>query len=199
MNETFPYLRLLLLTLLLSLGVAGCSKAAEEPPLKGSTIGGAFTLTDQNGRSVSDRNFAGRYRVVYFGYTHCPDVCPTDLLTISQALAAFEKSDPSRAAKVQPIFISVDPERDTPPMLKQYLASFHPRLIGLTGTPGQIDAVAKRFVVFHQKGEVQPGGGYAVDHSRMVLLMGPKGEPLALLPDDKGPAAMAAELDKWVA
>src|SRR6476646_3488168 len=107
MNERAKPLAFLM-PLLLLLAPAACSKAPE-PPLAGAAIGGPFALVDQNGRAVSDRDFAGRYRIVYFGYTHCPDVCPTDLATISQALNLFDKKDPARAARVQPLFISVDP------------------------------------------------------------------------------------------
>jgi protein SCO1/2 len=197
MNESARSPLKLLLSLLLAAQAAACGKA-EEPPLAGAAIGGPFALTDQNGRRVSDADFAGRYRIVYFGYSHCPDVCPTDLATISQALAGFEKSDPKRAARVQPIFVTIDPERDTPAELKLYLANFHPRLIGLTGSPAQIADAEKKFVAYARKGPVQPGGGYAMDHSRQIVLQGPKGEPLALLPDDRGPQAMLAELERWV-
>ena len=197
MNESAISPGKMLLALLLALAPAACGKAPE-PPLAGAAIGGPFTLVDQNGRKVSDRDFAGKYRIVYFGYTHCPDVCPTDLATISQALKLFEKQDPARAARVQPLFVTVDPERDTPAALKEYLRAFHPRLIGLTGTPAQIADAEKNFVVYARKGDVQPGGGYAMDHSRQIVLQGPMGEPLALMPDDQGPQAMAAELTKWV-
>ena len=199
MNERARPRILPTLSLLLGLlaPLAACGQP-EDPPLKGATIGGPFTLTDQNGRRVGDRDFAGRYRVVYFGYTHCPDVCPTDLLTISQALARFEKADPAQAARVVPIFVSIDPERDTPAVLKQYLASFHPRLVGLTGTPAEIAAVAKEYVASYSKGPVQPGGGYAMGHTRQTLLMNPAGAPVALLPVDEGAARTQAELARWV-
>src|SRR3954447_19082113 len=197
MNESAASPLKLLLSLLLVLAPAACGKV-EEPPLAGAAIGGPFTLVDQNGRAVVDRDFAGRYRIVYFGYTHCPDVCPTDLATISQALTLFEKQDAARAAKVQPLFITVDPARDTPATLKEYLRAFHPRLLGLTGNAAQIADAERKFVVYARKGDVQPGGGYAMDHSRQIVLQGPKGQPLALLPDDQGPQAMAAELAKWV-
>jgi protein SCO1/2 len=181
------------------LAVPACSpKAAQEPPLKGAHIGGPFALTDQDGRAVTDRSYAGRYRIVYFGFTHCPDVCPTDLASIGQGLARFEKSDPARAAKVQPLFITVDPARDTPAVIKEYVAAFHPRLVGLTGTEQQIAAAAKSYGIYFGKGAVQPGGGYAVDHSRTALLMGPDGAPIAVLPQEGGGAAIAAELEKWV-
>jgi protein SCO1/2 len=196
MNERAKALTFLL-SLLLAAPLVSCGPA-QPPPLAGAAIGGPFTLVDQNGRTVTDKDFAGRYRIVYFGYTHCPDVCPTDLATISQALSLFEKSDPKRAARVQPIFITVDPARDTPAELKEYLRAFHPRLLGLTGTPAQVAAAEKAFVVYAQKGDVQPGGGYAMDHSRQIVLQDPAGKPLALLADDQGAQAMAAELARWV-
>ena len=197
MNESAASIAKLLLSLLLALAPAACGKAPQ-PPLAGAAIGGPFTLVDQNGRTMSDRGFAGRYRIVYFGYTHCPDVCPTDLATISHALTLFEKRDAARAARVQPVFVTVDPARDTPAVLKDYLRAFHPRLIGLTGSAAQVADAEKKFVVYARKGDLQPGGGYAMDHSRQIVLQGPDGEPLALLPDDQGPQAMAAELARWV-
>jgi protein SCO1/2 len=197
MNERAKKLAFLTSLLLIAAPLAACGKA-EPPPLAGAAIGGPFTLVDQNGRTVSDKDFAGRYRIVYFGYTHCPDVCPTDLATISAALSAFEKSDPKRAGRVQPLFITVDPERDTPAMLKEYLRAFHPRLLGLSGSAAQVADAEKKFVVYARKGDVQPGGGYAMDHSRQIVLQDPDGKPLALLADDQGPQAMAAELARWV-
>src|SRR3954452_5260516 len=119
---------------LAALALAACSAGPGDPPLQGSRIGGPFALVDQDGRAATDRDFAGKYRIMYFGFTHCPDVCPTDLAAIGQALRRFEKSDPARAARVTPIFVSVDPARDTPAVLKEYVAAFHPRLVGLTGT-----------------------------------------------------------------
>jgi protein SCO1/2 len=198
MNETAKSRILLILSLLLGLALAACSGASEQPPLQGARLGGPFSLTDHNGKAVSERDFAGRYRIVYFGFTHCPDVCPTDLMVIGQALTRFEKQDPERAAKVQPLFITVDPERDGAAAMKAYVAAFHPRLIGLTGSPEQIARVAKAHGVYYAKGPMQPGGGYDVDHSRLAMLFGPAGEPIALLPYEKGAAAVAAELDRWV-
>jgi protein SCO1 len=198
MNET-PKPRLTaILCLLLGLALAGCSAGSGEPPLKGAAIGGPFTMTDQDGRIVTDRDFAGRYRIMYFGFTHCPDVCPTDLAILGQALRRFEKSDPAPAARVVPIFVSVDPERDSPAVLKDYVADFHPRLVGLTGTPQQLADMARRYGAYYGKEPAGPGGGYNVNHSRIAELIGPKGEPIALLPYDKGAEAVAAELERWV-
>ncbi len=196
MNET-ARLRLLP-ALFMALGLAACSPAAEAPPLKGARIGGPFTLTDQGGREVSERDFAGTYRIVYFGFTSCPDVCPTDLQRIAQALRALEKSDPRIAAEVQPIFVTVDPERDTPAVMKRYVSAFHPRIVGLTGTPEQVADAARRYGIFYAKEEQAGAGGYTMSHNRIVYLFGPKGEPIAILPHDEGVAAIAAELRRWV-
>lgn len=187
-----------ILSLLLALALAACSGGNGEPPLKGAAIGGPFTLTDQDGRPATDRDFAGRYRIMYFGFTHCPDVCPTDLAILGQALRRFEKSDPGRAARVVPIFVSVDPQRDTPAVLKEYVAAFHPRLIGLTGTPQQVADAIRKYGAYGEKEIPEAGGGYNVNHSRLAELIGPEGEPIALLPYDKGAEAVAAELDRWV-
>ncbi|WP_231639068.1 SCO family protein [Sphingomonas profundi] len=189
---------LLLAALLASCGLAGCQQRAADPPLAGARIGGPFSLIDQDGRAVSDRQFAGRYRLVYFGYTFCPDVCPTDLQTLMKGLTRFEAQDAARAARVQPIFVTVDPERDTPAVLKAWVAAFHPRLIGLTGTPAQIAAVAKEYAVYYKKVETPGTASYLMDHARQAVLFGPQGEPLALIPQDDGPEAAAAELAKWV-
>jgi len=198
MNETrFPCLRPILF-LFLGLALAACSGAAEDPPLKGATIGGPFTLTNQDGRQVTERDLAGKYAILYFGFTHCPDVCPLDLAVIGQALRRFEKSDPARAARVAPIFVSVDPERDTPAVLREYVAAFHPRLIGLTGTPKQVADMVKSYGAYGAKEDPQAGGGYNVNHSRIAELIGPDGKPIALLPYDKGAEAVAAELERWV-
>ena len=196
MNETS---RMPLFALLLALLLAACSSGGEDsPPLQGAKLGGAFTLTNQDGRQTTDKDFEGRHRLVYFGFTYCPDVCPVDLQTIGQAMRRLEKSDPALAERVQPIFISVDPERDTPAVLKQYVSAFHPRLIGLTGTSEQVADVAKKHGIFFQKEDESGSGDYMVNHSRMALLFGPKGEPIAIVPHDKGPDAIVDELKRWV-
>jgi protein SCO1/2 len=117
---------------------------------------------------------------------------------VGAGLKQLEKKDPKRAARVQPIFVTVDPERDTPALLKSYVANFHPRLIGLTGSVEEIAAAKKEYAAWSEKGEMQPGGGYNVNHQRNVYLMDPAGEPVALIPHDEGVEAAAAELDKWV-
>ena len=186
------------LALLAALLLGACSSEAEAPPLQGAAIGGPFTLTSHEGREVRDADFKGRYRLIYFGYSYCPDVCPVDLQQIGQGLRTFERRDPDRASRVQPIFISIDPERDTPAALKPYVAAFHPRLIGLTGSPEAVKNVAKSYgIYFARQGEAGKES-YLMDHSRTALLFGPKGEPIAIVPHDQGADAIAAELARWV-
>lgn len=199
MNESAKIRLTLIFSLLPALIAGGCSsQVAQKPPLDGARIGGPFVLTAQNGKTIRNNDFDGKYRLVYFGYTYCPDVCPVDLQLIGQGLRSFEKSDPARAARVQPIFISVDPARDTPAVLKDYVAAFHPRLIGLTGTEAQVAGVAKGYGVYFAAAKTEGAGEYLVDHSRIVFLMGTKGEPIAIVPHDKGADAIASELDRWV-
>ena len=185
---------------LLLLLAAACSPgapASQRPPLEGARIGGAFALTDQNGAARTDRDFAGKWRIMYFGYTFCPDVCPVDVQNIAAGLKLFEKADAARAAKVVPIFVTVDPARDTPPVLRQFVAAFHPRLVGLTGSDAAIDAVAKEYGVYHAIG-AKSEGGYMVDHSRQAYLMDPAGKPIALVPAEGSPQGVADTLATWV-
>ena len=192
----------LIATLALSLLLTGCDSgpgnAPAEPPLAGSRIGGPFTLTDKNGNSVQWSDFEGRYRIVYFGYTYCPDVCPLDVQSMMKGFRQFAKNQPRLAEQIQPIFISIDPERDTPQVVGEFASAFSDKLLGLTGTPEQIGQAANAFSVYYAKGEISPGGGYLMDHSRATYLMGRKGEPIALLPVDKGPQAVAGEMAKWI-
>lgn len=203
----------LLFTALLALGatLGGCSAgsadpAAEEPPLTGARIGGPFTLTDQRGNSVSDTDFRGRYRLIYFGYSFCPDVCPVDMNRLMLGLRQFERSDPARGRRIQPIFVSVDPERDTPEALAPFAAQFHPRLLALTGTPQQVRTAADAYLVRYSRQQGSRPDAYLVAHTQLAYLMGPEGQPLALLPiddpatpaDEGAPDLVAAELDRWV-
>ena len=188
-----------LLPLLLLLSLAACQQQpATPPPLAGARIGGPFALTDGDGRPFTDRNLKGRYAIMYFGYTFCPDVCPTDMAAIGAGLKQVEKSDPETAAKVVPVFVSVDPERDTAPVVKAFAAAFHPRAIGLTGSPAAIKQVAKEYGVFYGRGETSPGGGYLVNHSRAAYLMDPQGKPVAMVEQDAGPARVAEIIRQWV-
>ena len=143
-----------LAALLAALLLGGCRADPGPPPLDGATMGGPFTLTSHDGRRVSESDFAGRYRLVYFGFTFCPDVCPTDLQVLAAGLRRFEASDAERAARVQPLFVTVDPARDTPEALRAYVANFHPRLVGLTGSEEEIARVARAYGAFEREGHL---------------------------------------------
>jgi protein SCO1/2 len=204
MNNITNNVKMILTAGLLAL-VAACNPAPggstsvdAEPPLAGARIGGPFTLTNQDGGRTSEAQFKGQYRILYFGYSYCPDVCPVDLANIMLGLKQAEKENPALAKKVQPMFISIDPERDTPAVLKQYVSAFHPRLIGLTGTPEEIAAVAKKYLIVYNIRKDEGSSEYLVDHSRQAYLFGPDGEPLALLPFDGTPRQVADEIARWV-
>lgn len=199
------YLTRLFSSLLLAAGIivslAACSPQTgsqpEPVPLEGAAIGGDFTLVDKDAKPVSWANFRGKYSIFYFGYTFCPDACPLDVQAMMQGFAQFEKARPDLASKVQPVFVSIDPQRDTPMRVGEFASAFSPRLMGLTGTAEQVDQAAKAFVAYYTRGE-ETGGGYLMDHSRVAYLMAPDGAPMALLPIDDSPEAVAAELEKWV-
>jgi cytochrome oxidase Cu insertion factor (SCO1/SenC/PrrC family) len=150
-----------------------------------TTVGGPFRLIDSHSRTVTDEDFRGRYLLIYFGYTGCPDVCPTTLASVVQALGLLGK----RAAAIQPIFITVDPAHDTPSVMRNYVADFSPRLIGLTGTPAELDAAEK---AYHVTVEVTPAG---INHSAVLYLMAPDGHFLAPLPADSSAAVIAKDLN----
>ncbi len=200
MNKSlFRVLPLAAAVLLAACGPQGGSSAPEiEPPLEGASIGGDFTLVGKDGQPVSWSDFDGQWRIVYFGYTFCPDVCPVDAAAIGQGLRQFEKDNPELGKNVTPIFVTVDPKRDTPEVVGEFAANFHPRMVGLTGTQEAIDAAAKKFVVYYEIGEPSEGGGYLVNHTNQTVLFDPDGEPVALLPTDMGGPAVAEELAKWV-
>ena len=186
-----------------SLSLAACSPGASQPPLEqaplaGASIGGDFTLTGEDGQPVSWSDFKGKWRVVYFGFTYCPDICPTDLQRSSQGLKLYAKDHAALAAQIQPIFVSIDPERDTPEVVSEFTNAFSKDLLGLTGTPEQIAAVAKAFGVYYGKLESNPDGAYMMTHSNFSYLFDPAGNPVATLPTDQGAEAVAAELAKWV-
>jgi protein SCO1/2 len=155
------------------------------------TIGGPFKLVNGQGKTVTDRDFRGRYLLVYFGYTFCPDVCPTTLNQMADALDALG----SKGAEVQPLFITVDPKRDTPQVIGQYVANFSPRLVGLTGTPEEIAKVAREYRVYYaiHKNAEQPAD-YTVDHSSILYLMSPSGAFIAPIRADQSGADMAKDI-----
>jgi len=137
------------------------------------TVGGPFTLAAPDGETVTDQTYRGKWLLIYFGYTSCPDSCPTALLEIADALAKLGAD----AAKVQPIFITIDPQRDTPEVMGEYTQSFDPRIVGLTGTPQQIDSVTQAYGAYFMQRQTGPGArDYLMDHSIYIYLMNPHGE-----------------------
>jgi len=157
-------------------------------------VGGPFTLTDQDGNQVNEEILKGHLNVIYFGYTYCPDVCPTTLQEITQALDLMGED----ASQVQPIFITVDPERDTSEVLKEYVSWFHPALIGLTGSTDEIEAVKKAYKVYSAKApqeDDETGQNYLVDHSSITYVMGPDGSFLTHFAYGTTPEDMAKALE----
>ena len=192
---------ILSLSLALMLPLGGCDIAdpVGPPPLEGAAIGGPFELVGGDGETVRWSDFDGQYRTIYFGFTNCPDICPTDMQRTMQGYHKFAESHPELAAKVQPIFVSVDYGRDTPETVTEFAAAFSDHLLGLTGSKEQLDQATKNFASPYT---VDPTGGadgsYEVTHYSYSYLFGPDGEPITTLPTDLGADAVAAELAKWV-
>jgi protein SCO1/2 len=164
-------------------GVAGTALA--------SAIGGVFELLDQNGKTVTDADLKGKWSLIYFGYTHCPDACPTALNDISIALSEL---GPKRDA-VRPVFITVDPERDTPEALKAYVTSFDAPILALTGTPDQVAKAAKAYRVYYAK-HPEAGGNYSMDHSSVIYVMDPDGRFTASFTHESAPEQISERLKK---
>lgn len=157
-------------------------------------MGGPFTLTDETGNQATQEKFAGKHALVYFGYSFCPDVCPTGLQTISAGIDQLGED----GSKVVPVFISVDPERDTPDQLRQYTALFHDRMEGLTGSKEQIDAVAKQFRVYYALRKDEDPENYPVDHSSFTYLMSPDWKLIAVFSHQVTPDQIANALKKLI-
>jgi protein SCO1/2 len=158
-----------------------------------SAIGGPFTLTDQNGKTITDKEMTGRPFLVFFGYTHCPDVCPTTLFELSEMMHALGKD----ASRTSALFITVDPERDTPAAMKDYLSSFDPHLIGATGDRKEIDAAEKAYRVYAKKVPTE-NGDYSMDHTALVYLMDKEGRFVAPFSLKRSPQAAADDLRKYM-
>ena len=159
-------------------------------------IGGPFNLVDHTGQHVTDKNFQGRYLLVFFGYTFCPDVCPSGLTVISAALDKLGKD----GDQITPVLITIDPARDTPEKLAAYVKSFHPRLMGLTGSAEEIAAVVKAYRVYAKKvPDERSPADYTMDHSSIVYLMGPGGGLVAFSPETTKADVLADQLRKGLA
>ncbi|MCC6780487.1 MAG: SCO family protein [Hyphomicrobiales bacterium] len=158
-----------------------------------ASIGGPFTLTDQNGKQLSDRDLKGKPFLVFFGFTHCPDVCPTALFEVSEIMRALGPD----ADRTRALFITVDPERDTPAVMKDYLSSFDPHLTGLSGDPDALAVVAKAYRVYYKKVPLEQGG-YTMDHTAIVYLMDKEGRFVAPFSLKRTAEAAAADLRRYL-
>ncbi len=168
--------------------------ALEGRPEQGRpAVGGPFELLDGEGRKVTERDFRGRHMLVYFGYTFCPDVCPTTLFNASQAL---DEIGPALASRVRLVFISVDPERDTPEVVKEYAGHFHAGTVGLTGAPEQVTAAARSFRIYYRKAAPEEDGDYLVDHSSILFLMDGEGRYVTHFSHEATADDMAAALKR---
>lgn len=161
-------------------------------------VGGPFTLTGVDGRPVSDETFRGKYMLIVFGYTFCPDICPVSLLTVGRALDDIAAESPERVAKVAPIFITLDPERDTPEAVGRYLKSFSGRFTGLSGSPDEIRHVAMSYGVRYEKVEDEMMNDYLIDHSISILLMDPSGGYLTNFSPRTPPYLLAEGLERFL-
>lgn len=184
----------LLTALLILIGIGSARADTVFPP---NLFGGPFSLTDERGNTVTSSDFQGQFMLIYFGYTFCPDICPGDL---SRLATALDDTPPGIIDKVQPIFITVDPERDTPDIAGPYAAAFHPKFLGLSGDP---DAVKQAVIAYRvHRAKVFPEGAapedYLVSHSPNAYLMGPDGGFLTLFPHDSAPSAIAAAITTYV-
>ena len=168
--------------------MGGVSKVAQP-----AAIGGPFQLTDQHGKAVTDKNLKGKPTLIFFGYTHCPDVCPTSLFEISEVLRAMGKD----ADKVNAVFISVDPERDTPATMKDYLSSFDPHLEGLSGDPAETAKVITSYRVYAKKVPTKDGD-YTMDHTALIYLMDRDGRFVSPFNMKRTPEEAAAELKRYL-
>ncbi len=180
-----------ILTLLFSLWLAAGSAAAAAD---GPQIGGPFTMTDMHGEGVTEQSYQGKYLLVFFGFTHCPAVCPTSLLSIAHALDALGGD----ADKVQAVFVTVDPARDTPEVLAKYVANFHPDIVALTGSDAQVEAIAQAYRVYYARVDVPDSeAGYLMDHSAAIYLMGPDGRYLTMLRHNAEPGDIAGAVREY--
>jgi protein SCO1 len=181
-----PLLMVAVMAMSLLAAVEQSSSQTAMPP-EGSTID--FALTAADGSAVTERTYRGKWLLVYFGYTFCPDVCPITLMEIAGTLAALGQ----HAEAVQSLFVTVDPKRDTPEILSEYVRSFDPRILGLTGTPPQIAAAAKSFNVFYERRDTDDGG-YVYDHTTLIYLVDPRGKFVKAIAGSAGAQQIADAL-----
>ncbi len=182
-------MRKLVLALFLGLAVGGTA------PTAGAQPGGTFMLQAHDGRVVRDDTYHGQFLLIYFGYTFCPDVCPTALVNIAAAMDALG----DEAERVQPLFVTVDPERDTPEVLADYVAAFHPGIVGLSGPPEFVRSMMGKYGVRAEKVDLEDSGTYLVDHTSSVFVMGPDGAYVERMPHTMPGDDIAARMRELLA
>jgi cytochrome oxidase Cu insertion factor (SCO1/SenC/PrrC family) len=175
-------------------GIQQTAGSEELIPVTEDAFGGPFTLTDHTGRKVTEKDFTGKYRLIYFGFTYCPAICPTELAKITSAL----KSLGDNGKDIQPIFITVDPERDTVEAMGKYISLFHPSLVGLTGTPEETKAVAKTYKIYYSKVQDDSMSDYTMDHSSFIYFMAPDDRLLRIFRMEDSADVMADIIGKWM-
>lgn len=173
---------------------AGNSAQGDLIPVTNTEFAAPFTLTDHNGNTVNQDSYNDKYRLIYFGFTYCPAICPTELAKITAALNAIGE----KAQNIQPVFVTVDPERDTQEKMKSYVAMFHPALVGLTGTPEQVSQALKSFKVYAAKVEDPDLNDYTMDHSSFIYFIHPDGRLLQIFKMDDSAQIMAETMGRWL-
>lgn len=179
---------------LIQLGLEGKNNGTGLMEVAGADIGGPFTLVNQDGKTVTEKDYAGKYKLIYFGFTYCPAICPTELQKIAQTMNIIGEKDAGLAEAVQPLFVSVDPERDTAKVMREYVKLFHPRLVGLTGTMEQIEQVKKDYRIYAAKVKSETADDYTVDHSSFIYLMSPDDRLLGIYRAADSAETVAADL-----
>jgi protein SCO1 len=191
-SQLFAIRAVVALAAVVVLGLAALWIVTSPEKPRAALVGGAFALEDGDGKTISDQTLRGRPFLVYFGYTHCPDVCPTELARISDILTKMgDKAIPA-------LFITVDPQRDTPKIMQDYVSSFDSRIIGLSGGPQAIEAAEKAFRVYARKGQAQADGGYSMDHSSVIYLMDKSGAFVEAFNAERPPEEAAKDLERFL-
>jgi protein SCO1/2 len=191
-SQLFAIRAVVALAAVVVLGLAALWIVTSPQKPRAALVGGAFALEDGDGKTISDQTLRGRPFLVYFGYTHCPDVCPTELARISDILTKMgDKAIPA-------LFITVDPQRDTPKIMQDYVSSFDSRIIGLSGGPQAIEAAEKAFRVYARKGQAQADGGYSMDHSSVIYLMDKSGAFVEAFNAERPPEEAAKDLERFL-
>lgn len=163
-------------------------------PVTEDAFGGPFTLTDHTGKKVTEKDFTGKYRLIYFGFTYCPAICPTELAKITSAM----KLVGDKSKEIQPIFITVDPERDTTDSIAKYISMFHPSLVGLRGTAEETKAVTKAYKIYFAKVQDESMSDYTMDHSSFIYFMAPDDRLLRIFRMEDSPEEMAKTINAWM-